>query len=314
MEFSEHYVAYFDVLGYKEAFKKSEDVSLKLAESIESSVKLIRDFVSTVNDSPGDEPEKYAKIKYKVFSDNILICYENTNGLGTLFALMFFLRLTAFIQRVLFDAFKLIVRGGVTKGSLYLSDDFVAGKALIDAVELEANAVYPRLVVDERVLNDLHHKNQNFLIENYCRVSCSDLLVRDVDQKTILNYIVDFDPWIVFPKDSLSSERMESFDEVMAAVKENRLGQPRFDAKCLGNIYKTLERHKEFVEKNIEAFSVSLKDSVEDAKRLKILKKYLWMASFHNKLCDEMYGMPELKIVVQSVFNEQTLAFDVSVG
>ena len=38
MDFSEYYVAYFDVLGYKEAFKKSEDISAKLVEAIEQSI------------------------------------------------------------------------------------------------------------------------------------------------------------------------------------------------------------------------------------------------------------------------------------
>ena len=49
-------------------------------------------------------------------------------------------------------------------------------------------------------------------------------------------------------------------------------------------------------------------------KRIKILKKYLWLVSFHNKICEEIYKKPEFKIRLKSEFNEQTLAFDVSVG
>jgi hypothetical protein len=39
------------------------------------------------------------------------------------------------------------------------------------------------------------------------------------------------------------------------------------------------------------------------------------LVSFHNKICDHaLYKIPELKISLNSKFNEQTLAFDVSVG
>ena len=62
-------------------------------------------------------------------------------------------------------------------------------------------------------------------------------------------------------------------------------------------------------------FSGSLNSEAEEAKRLKILKKYLWLVSFHNQICDHvLYQMNELKINLKSEFNEQTLAFDVSVG
>ena len=48
MDFSQYYVAYFDVLGYKEAFKKSDDVSAKLVKSIEDSINLMKQIVSKI--------------------------------------------------------------------------------------------------------------------------------------------------------------------------------------------------------------------------------------------------------------------------
>ena len=76
-----------------------------------------------------------------------------------------------------------------------------------------------------------------------------------------------------------------------------------------------LRKHKDFVEENVHEFSQSSNDATKELERAKILKKYLWLVSFHNKICDHvLYKKPELKISLKSKFNEQTLAFDVSVG
>ena len=68
MEFSEYYVAYFDVLGYKEAFKKSEDVSAKLIDAIEFSIKIMKEIVSIHNTTIlGESTEKKLKLNTKFF-------------------------------------------------------------------------------------------------------------------------------------------------------------------------------------------------------------------------------------------------------
>lgn len=315
MDFSEYYVAYFDILGYKEAFKKSEDVSAKLIESIESSIDLMKVILSVVN-TPSNEPmDRNPEIEYKIFSDNILICYkQTTDSLSTIF-LTSFLRLIATIQRIFFEGFHLIVRGGITKGPLYLSNDFVGGKALIDAVELENTAVYPRIVVADCILNELKSGTQNDLQKYIIDASCRDLLMKNVENKIFLNYIVAFNPWIWFPKNTLQPENIENFEELEKNVREGHQCKPIYNSECLKEVYVILRKHKDFIEEKVLEFSQSSNDETEEAKRLKILKKYLWLVSFHNKICDHLlYKMPQLKINLKSEFNEQTLAFDVNVG
>jgi len=316
MDFSEYYVAYFDVLGYKEAFKKSEDVSANLVKSIESSILLMRAILSIVNTPPDEPIDKNPEIEYKIFSDNILICYKATADSLSAIPLVYFLRLVASIQRVFFEGFHLIVRGGITKGFLYLTKDLVGGKALIDAVEFENTAVYPRIVVDDCILNELNtFKMQNGLFESFIEASCLDLLVKDVDDKTFLNYIMSYDAWIPFPKNGSQIESVGSFEELERNVREGRQRKPIYKLECLRTVYAILKKHKDFVEEMVLEFSQSSNDETEEAKRLKILKKYLWLVSFHNKICDHvLYKVPQLKINLKSEFNEQTLAFDVSVG
>ena len=316
MEFSEYYVAYFDVLGYKEAFKKSEDVSAKLVKSIESSILLMRAILSIVNTPPDEPIDKNPEIEYKIFSDNILICYKKTADSLSAIPLVYFLRLIASIQRVFFEGTQLIVRGGITKGPLYLTKDLVGGKALIDAVELENTAVYPRIVVDDCILDELNSfKMQNDLFKSFIDASCLDLLVKDTDGKVSLNYIMSYDAWIMYPKNGPQLKQVESFEELEKNVREGRQRKPIYNPESLRTVYAILKKHKKFVEEKVNEFSQSSNNETEEAKRLNILKKYLWLVSFHNKICDhELYRMSELKINLKSEFNEQTLAFDVSVG
>jgi len=316
MEFSEYYVAYFDVLGYKEAFKKSEDVSAKLVKSIESSILLMRVLLSIVNTPPDEPIDKNPEIEYKIFSDNILICYKETTDSLSAIPLVYFLRLIASIQRVFFEGFQLIVRGGITKGHLYLTKDLVGGKALIDAVELENTAIYPRIIVDDSILNELNSfKMQNDLFKGFVDASCLDLLVKDIDDKTFLNYIMSYDAWIPFPKNGSQLEPVGSFEELEQNVRDGRQCKPIYKPECLRTVYAILRKHKDFVEENVHEFSQSSNDATKELERAKILKKYLWLVSFHNKICDHvLYKMPQLKINLKSEFNEQTLAFDVSVG
>lgn len=316
MEFSEYYVAYFDVLGYKEAFKKSEEVSAKLVDAIEFSIGMMKDIVSIHNTTFDESTEKAPEIEYKVFSDNVLICYKETKEPLSGLSLVSFLRLIATIQRVFFEGTHLIVRGGITKGPLYLTNDFVGGKALVDAVELESTAVYPRIVVADCILNELDSfKMQNDLFKSMVDASCMDLLVKDIDDKTFLNYIMSYDAWIMFPKNGSQIEPVGSFEELEQNVRDGCQLKPIYKPECLREVFVILKKHKDFVEEKINEFSQSSNDEIKEAKRLKILKKYLWLVSFHNKICNHMlYKMPQLKINLKSEFNEQTLAFDVNVG
>ena len=316
MEFSEYYVAYFDVLGYKEAFKKSEDVSAKLIDAIESSIGMMKDIVSIHNTTFGESTEKVPEIEYKVFSDNVLICYKEMKDDLSALSLVSFLRLVATIQRIFFEGYQLIVRGGITKGHLYLTKDFVGGKALIDAVELENTAVYPRIVIADCILNELDSfKMQNDLFKCKIEASCLDVRVKNTDDKVSLNYIMSYDAWVMLPKNGSPLEQIENYEELEKNLKDGRQLKPIYKPECLREVFVILKKHKDFVEEKIDEFCQSSNDEIKEAKRLKILKKYLWLVSFHNKICEHvLYKMPELKINLKSEFNVQTLAFDVSVG
>lgn len=67
MDFSEYYVAYFDVLGYKEAFKKSKDISAQLIKSIGSSIVLMKAILSIINTPPMNQLKRILKLNTRFF-------------------------------------------------------------------------------------------------------------------------------------------------------------------------------------------------------------------------------------------------------
>jgi hypothetical protein len=70
------------------------------------------------------------------------------------------------------------IRGAVSVGGLMLTDKFLFGPALVDAVQLEKTAIFPRVVLGESVLKYIKPDGP-----------AADLTIRDADGKTFLHYL-----------------------------------------------------------------------------------------------------------------------------
>lgn len=101
----------------------------------------------------------HERIKIKIFSDNILVCEEvsSTNPSG---AIKDVLSVVDTLEMSIFNTGALFLRGAVVVDDFYFSDNFVYGKALLQAYTMESNSViYPRIVVDHSVFNYIDKKN-----------------------------------------------------------------------------------------------------------------------------------------------------------
>ena len=79
IELSNYYVAYFDVLGYEEYFRKSgEDVQEFIGEFCSA----IDDTIAVINNMLSSDILKLAQmnIEYRIFSDNVLVCLKKENS------------------------------------------------------------------------------------------------------------------------------------------------------------------------------------------------------------------------------------------
>jgi hypothetical protein len=64
------------------------------------------------------------------------------------------------IEELMFTAQALFIRGAVVVGDLHFSENFVYGKALVNAYQLESKlAIYPRVIVDKSALELIKGEN-----------------------------------------------------------------------------------------------------------------------------------------------------------
>lgn len=122
--------------------------------------------------------KKYADIKFKVFSDNIIIAKklsENTvDDVLTILSCV-----SNFLCAAVGDGVNWLVRGGITLGDFFIDDTIVWGPALVRAYELEDKvANYPRVLLDAPIINLLQSKKQGL-----------EFICIDSDGMAFLNYM-----------------------------------------------------------------------------------------------------------------------------
>mgnify|MGYP003571423978 CR=1 FL=1 len=149
---SKHLVLYIDILGIKDKMLNNES---------EIYLNIITFFWDYMNSWKKDVIEILAakKVFFKVFSDNICVAIpvsENENNITELcYSILTFAQI---IYKSAIDK-KLLVRGGIAYGDLYIDENMVYGEALINAYILESKiAKYPRIVISNDFIKLLHNE------------------------------------------------------------------------------------------------------------------------------------------------------------
>ena len=70
----EYYIAYFDILGYKDFFDKHPDKVEGFLADIHHAVQYAEDYIQSFHQSPIMSQIAKADYKIKVFSDNFMMC------------------------------------------------------------------------------------------------------------------------------------------------------------------------------------------------------------------------------------------------
>ena len=161
----DYYICYFDILGYRAFFENNPEEHKK--------------FLVEILLALGDiEAEIRRKIDIRTYSDNFLLFFEKAN-FDEYTALKIFCQLIQKVQIKLLMNFKILIRGGITKGEFFADNRIVFGEGLIKAVNLEEkDAKFPRVVVDQ--------KSFSMAIEELIKAG---LLNRDSDEQVYVNYL-----------------------------------------------------------------------------------------------------------------------------
>jgi hypothetical protein len=170
-----HVCAYLDVLGGARMFQPRERKRASLFfDCLLEFERRLGGF--GIHFSKGQTPPKLVR----TFSDNVVVAFplDTVKGMSRQKTIMLFLSelRNQIVEITTLAGFA--VRGGVSVGQLRLDERFVYGKALLDAVDMEKTATFPRILVANSVLNYLSESDKNL-----------SLITSDCDGRYFVNYL-----------------------------------------------------------------------------------------------------------------------------
>lgn len=328
---SEYYIAYFDILGYQEFFNESPDKAQEFLNIIHSVVSNTQSSVEQFNSSPLVSQFANLHIQSKIFSDNILLCIDvGSDIIKEKSRIITFMGIVSEIQRKFITEYGLFLRGGFTKGTLSVNDDYIFGEGLIEAVKMEESTSYPRIAVSDKVINFLE-KIQLYSQEEADRAISIEYRSKHGEQVSNEDY--------EFYKKMLYYANQESLAQkigvnvlykcddggwclsylycldIRSYIPEQALGQALemikqispadYDKlpKTFPNIDLILDSHRRIVEQKLIKYSNYNSFKTTDYKSFdiqeRVLKKYVWSMVYHNYMCDR-YNKPEHFINTQA--------------
>jgi hypothetical protein len=246
--------AFIDILGYSEYIKKcfkdgnGQEELKRLRDALDSA------YADLKQKAGRDEWASGANLQIRTFTDNLVIGYpvsdpkynEDEFAQDKLQSVIFYV---SFLQAELARCGYLI-RGAITIGELYIDDDIVFGSSLIEAVESEKKAVFPRVIICPEA--------KKCFRASWNDKGISDLLV-DSDNMVFIDYL-EATVMIAYPDDRPFTEFLDG----NKACIENNL--KRFhDAPYIRAKYEwAAVYHNSFCEKYPDLFDDSNKIALKD--------------------------------------------------
>jgi len=303
-EMKECYIAYLDMLGYKAFFEenpgKIDDMLLVFNQAIVKITERLHIFNLMFQDSDW--------IKFKIFSDNIIVWMEYKDHYPMQCLLLLFMELIRDFQTGLTLSYGIFLRGGIVRGQFAANNMFVFGKGLIDAVELEAKkAIFPRIIIDGLVISDLHNGKIFDDHEIFFEAIMKNCFFTDSDNFAVIDYLNIPDFSCIYTPEHIGQIKRKYETELpeypSIAIESEVITDPL--KRCEWLTY-MLTIHKNLIEKQIEYRMQQYNEYRNDKGKLRnnerILKKYIWSMNYHNKTCDSS-GNGNLKILYDISFD-----------
>jgi hypothetical protein len=179
--YERRFVAYIDILGWKEAVCDPKQYAAVFAVARRLSA-LPSHFSRDLKDRLKKQPKgavsdpSHQKAEVVAFSDNLVVSTPIEVGYT-----LFFKFLAIVCREVLTKGF--LTRGGVTVGKLYHKENMVFGHALNDAVYLERNrADFPRLICSQALVENIKQSPN-------CERNDPQVIVKDQLGRNVVNLL-----------------------------------------------------------------------------------------------------------------------------
>ena len=317
----EYYIAYFDILGYRQFFVDAPEQAESLLTNIHNAITNAKSNMIASSNIEYFRDYMNIEFKVKIFSDNIFVCLEKGDDLRVEKArAIFFLEIISEIQRNFIINHNLFLRGGITKGNVSYNKDYIFGDGLIEAVNIEETTVYPRIALSKslflflsNIVSYTSEEREKALtieirINNKEKITQEDedfynLMLRLANSEYFLTKVFYYLTSKCYDEEICISYlyKLNPMDYVNTTTLSNILSQLKqispnvFEMMngSLPNMFNyiddMLSKHKERVEEQIKKhgdyIDLGLDDLEKALQRERVLKKYVWVMKYHNDMC-----------------------------
>lgn len=262
-----YYIAYFDILGYKDFIK---DEKIDEESFLQSNIRLAQDFAKKTLD--GSKLSGF-DWQVKMFSDNFIMMLESDEKIDEYQVLKSVSVHLSALQLRFLKEYKILIRGAITKGDGYIDKNIVFGEGIIRAVELEATANFPRIIIDKEKFS-----------EQLFDGICDGCVRKDNDDE----YYLDLFSVI---------ERNVEFDKDFDGDVEKYLTE--------------LRKNIHFLVKNYGKYHWNVKDINKIRNTEKTITKYAWLLIKFNQYCQDYF--PHFIIKYKPILNKRLMKFEIHV-
>lgn len=153
-EFEEHYVAFIDILGFKELLTTGAT-----CEDIYSIFKCLKENSRSSLFYNGEDVSAFDHVNHYIMSDSIVLYIKSDIDEAFLALLGTCIHLQ---ESLIYRDNPILLRGGIAKGPLFVEGSIIYGKGLSDAYQIEnAISIYPRIAFNKELLNYAKNNNQS---------------------------------------------------------------------------------------------------------------------------------------------------------
>lgn len=234
------FCAYFDILGFSDKIK-NEDLKF-----FERYLKILDNELKYLDDRHDlNNKQNYKKFELKIFTDNFVLGYPWDDQFGEI-ELGYLHEVLSHIQ-FNFIKYGIFVKGAISYSNLYMNENIVLGKALIDAYQLEEKeSVYPRIILSPEVKEIV--KNHLSFYGNDFHSPQNKQYLLDKDGYFFVNYLYNL------IDDSMEYKGFEDFASIFVDVQIHK-----------NSVIAELKKHKA---------------------NNRVFEKFAWIANYHNYFCN----------------------------
>ena len=219
LNYEDRYVAFLDILGFREIVKNNN------IDKLNTYLKTIPEGIKAANDISLNEEKK--EIDSILISDSIILSVKKSSNKEESLVNLLHLCIAVTMIQELLAVENIWLRGGISFGKTHFDQENhqIIGSAYISAYDLENYiAKYPRIILDNRIINELGFNDADELIVSINKKSNKHLLypwsrgnIIEKDVPLFIDYI-----GFLLEHDELSpNSKHDNISQIIGHIKEN---------------------------------------------------------------------------------------------